>query len=130
MFPVEFTGLPNLHVNVHLVQHAQNFGTLVNTAVAVKEMMHRIHKARVPRLNCKAVELDLMRRENTEETIRHLVDGWQDPRFSMTFGLKKLVDDPLLHSVLSGWHVTESSSPVLVNEEQEDDGKYLCKGFF
>ena len=119
MFPNDFASLPNLHVNVHLPQHACNFGTLVNTAVAVKEMVHHVHKGRVPRLNRKAIEFDLMRRENTVETIQHLVDGWEDRRFSMTSSFKTLAQDISLRSILSEWHATELSLPV---EVEEDDG--------
>jgi len=53
--------LPNLHVNVHLLQHARNFATLINSAVGVKEMVHRTFKNMVPHMNCKVIELDLTR---------------------------------------------------------------------
>ncbi|CAG8605117.1 185_t:CDS:2 [Paraglomus occultum] len=48
IFPQTFNNLPNLHVSQHLVMHAQNYGTLVNTAVAVKEMVHQIFKGMGP----------------------------------------------------------------------------------
>ncbi|CAG8793473.1 4923_t:CDS:2, partial [Racocetra persica] len=33
-----FENLPNVHINIHLLQHARTFATLVNTSVEVKEM--------------------------------------------------------------------------------------------
>ena len=62
-------------MNVHLPQHARNFATLVNTAVGVKEMVHRIFKGMVPHMNRKIIELDLTRRYNTIQALRHLIDG-------------------------------------------------------
>ena len=48
MFPDTFKNLPNVHVNLHLPQHARNFATLRNTAVGTKEMVHRFFKGLVP----------------------------------------------------------------------------------
>ncbi|PKC61845.1 hypothetical protein RhiirA1_465952 [Rhizophagus irregularis] len=81
MFP-DFVSLPNLHACLHLLQHARTFGTLTNTAVGIKEMVHRIFKNMVPHTNRKNVELDLLKRYTTLQSIRHLVDGGLDPRFS------------------------------------------------
>ncbi|UZO20523.1 uncharacterized protein OCT59_012946 [Rhizophagus irregularis] len=36
----DFVGLPNLHANCHLLRHARTFGTLTNTEVGTKEMVH------------------------------------------------------------------------------------------
>ncbi|PKB93832.1 hypothetical protein RhiirA5_437193, partial [Rhizophagus irregularis] len=36
----DFVSLPNLHACYHLFQHARTFGTLTNTEVGVKEMVH------------------------------------------------------------------------------------------
>jgi len=55
--------------------HAQNYGTLVNTAVAVKEMVHRIFKGMVPHTNLKQI---LRRQYNTLQAFRYLVDGGVD----------------------------------------------------
>jgi hypothetical protein len=78
----DFVGLPNLHTCWHLLQHARTFGTLTNTAVGTKEMVHRIFKNMVPHTNRKNVELDLLKRYTTLQSIRHLADGGLDPRFS------------------------------------------------
>ncbi|RGB26577.1 hypothetical protein C1646_770273 [Rhizophagus diaphanus] len=40
----DFENLPNLHVNYHLLLHARNYATLLNTGVGTKEMVHRIFK--------------------------------------------------------------------------------------
>ena len=43
-------------------------------------MVHRIFKKMVPRTNCKNIELDLLKRYTTLQSIRHLADGGIDPR--------------------------------------------------
>ena len=73
-------GLPNLHANFHLLRHARTFGTLTNTGVGTKEMIHRIFKNMVPRTNCKNIEFDLLKCYTTLQSIRHLADGGIDPR--------------------------------------------------
>ncbi|GES94369.1 hypothetical protein GLOIN_2v1487024 [Rhizophagus clarus] len=81
VFP-EFANLPNLHINIHLLVHARTYGTLINTQVGIKEMVHQIFKAMVSRTNCKNVKLDLLKRYTTLFAIRHLVDGGADQRLS------------------------------------------------
>ena len=115
-------------MNAHLPQHARNFGTLVNTAVGVKEMVYRTFKNAVPHSNRKIIELDLIRRYNTTQALRHIIDGWKDPRFNIdTNAFDDLITDPKLRTILSGWYVTESSSIFIDNQEFEDesDGKIL-----
>jgi len=106
---------------VHLPQHARNFATLVNTAVGVKEMVHRTFKNMVPHMNRKVIELDLTRRYNTIQALRHLIDGWTDRRFGeMTNNaLKNLSIDPNLFTILSGWYATESST--IANTDQDEN---------
>lgn len=111
-----------MHVNVHLSQHARNFATLVNTAVGVKEMVHRTFKNMVPHINRKIVELDLTRQYNTVQALRHLIDGWIDPRFSTrTNALSNLTTDPNLYTILSGWYAIESPSITNNNQDVESD---------
>ena len=76
----DFVGLPNLHASFHLLRHARTFGTLTNTEVGTKEMVHRIFKNMVPRTNRKNIEFDLLKRYTTLQSIRHLADGGIDPR--------------------------------------------------
>lgn len=80
----DFVGLPNLHACFHLLQHAKTFGTLINTAVGTKEMVHRIFKSIVLHTNRKNIELDLLKHYTTLQSIRHLADGGLDPRFSQS----------------------------------------------
>jgi hypothetical protein len=43
-------------------------------------MVHRIFKTMVPHTNRKNIELDLLKRYTTLQSIRHLADGGIDPR--------------------------------------------------
>ncbi|PKC54996.1 hypothetical protein RhiirA1_446940 [Rhizophagus irregularis] len=130
IFPDTFTNLPNLHVNMHLLQHARNFATLVNTAVGVKEMVHRIFKTMVPHMNCKEIELDLTRRYNTIQALRHLIDGWTDPRFNTRpNALPKLIADPNIYTILTAWYATENFNTINSQEfedKQDDDNITIC----
>lgn len=99
---------------MHLLMHAKTFGTLTNTQVGIKEMVHRIFKGMVPKTNCKNIDLDLLKRYNTLFAIRHLADGGIDPRFNrpctgftnLNFGL------------FLNWYVTEDKYSI---EEQTQD---------
>ncbi|CAB4492784.1 unnamed protein product [Rhizophagus irregularis] len=54
------------------------------------------------------LKLDLIRRHNTLQTIRYLTDGGVDNRFPcIKQGFQKLTTDPLLHSILSDWYMTQ-----------------------
>ena len=99
---------------MHLLMHAQTFGTLTNTQVGIKEMVHRIFKGIVPKTNCKNIDLDLLKRYNTLSAIRHLADGGTDPRFaSSCAGFTKNFGN-----LFSNWYITEDKSS---NEEQDLD---------
>ena len=101
---------------MHLLMHAKTFGTLTNTQVGIKEMVHRIFKEMVPKMNCKNIDLDLLKRYNTLFAIRHLADGGIDPRFnrsctgfsSSNFG-----------QLFLNWYVTEDKYPI--EEQVQDD---------
>lgn len=100
--------LPNLHINQHHVQNARNFGMLVNTFVGVKEVMHRILKSSVSKMNKKNIELDFIRRYNTLQTIRHLIDGGKDDWFpTIGQGFLNITTDPLLYPILSDWYIMQ-----------------------
>jgi hypothetical protein len=91
-------------------------------------MVHRTFKNMVPHMNCKVIELDLTRRYNTIQALRHLVDGWTDHRFGeRTNALKNLSTDPNLYTILSGWYATESLSITNTdqNEDKNDIGTYV-----
>ncbi|RGB28985.1 hypothetical protein C1646_796184 [Rhizophagus diaphanus] len=82
MFPQNFTHLPNLHINAHLQCHAKTFATLVNSAVGIKEMVHRTFKGAVPHTNGKMIERDLIKRYNTLQALRNIIDGMLNSRYN------------------------------------------------
>ncbi|GES75795.1 hypothetical protein GLOIN_2v1790940 [Rhizophagus clarus] len=113
VFP-EFANLPNLHINIHLLVHARTYGTLINTQVGIKEMVHQIFKAMVPRTNCKNVELDLLKRYTMLFAIRHLVDRGADQRLSQPCrGFATMSSN--FRNLLTNWYITEDK----VSNEQE-----------
>ncbi|CAB4377598.1 unnamed protein product [Rhizophagus irregularis] len=116
---VNFVNLSNIHVNMHLLMHAKTFGTLINTQVGIKEMVHRIFKGMVLKTNCKNIDLDLLKRYNTLFAIRHLADGGIDPRLNRSCtGLTSSNFDQLF----SNWYVIEDK--YLIEEQiQNDDVK-------
>ena len=122
--------MPNLHVNTHLPQHARNFATILNTAVGIKEMVHRTFKGMVPHMNRKVIELDLTRRYNTIQALRHLVDGWIDSRFNTETKntLNNLTSDPKLYTILLGWYATEN--PFILTNIQNDEDENSSKSIF
>ncbi|GET50702.1 hypothetical protein GLOIN_2v1790377 [Rhizophagus irregularis DAOM 181602=DAOM 197198] len=101
VFP-EFANLPNLHINIHLLVHARTYGTLINTQVGIKEMVHRIFKAM---------------RYTTLFAIRHLVDGGADQRLSQPCrGFATMSSN--FRNLLTNWYITEDK----VSNEQELEG--------
>ncbi|CAB4419998.1 unnamed protein product [Rhizophagus irregularis] len=120
IFPEQFSGLPNLHINRHIVAHAKTYGTAFNTSVSIKEMVHRIHKGVVPHTNKKNVEFDLIKRDNTLQTLRYLLDGGQDIRFEHMIigqGIQNIVNDVALRPLLDNWYITSS----LLSKTYDDD---------
>lgn len=88
-------------------------------------MVHRIFKIMVPHTNRKVIEFDLTRRYNTAQALRHLIDGWKDPRFSTRpNALTKFTADPNIYKILTGWYATENSS-IMHKEFEEHDGEYF-----
>ncbi|GET49913.1 hypothetical protein GLOIN_2v1790940 [Rhizophagus irregularis DAOM 181602=DAOM 197198] len=114
-----FVNLLNIHINMHLLMHAKTFGTLVNSQVGIKEMVHRIFKGMIPKTNCKTIDLDLLKCYNTLFAIRHLADGGIDPRLNRSCtGFTSSNFDQLF----SNWYVTEDK--YLIEEQiQNDDVK-------
>uniref|UniRef100_U9UZT3 Uncharacterized protein n=1 Tax=Rhizophagus irregularis (strain DAOM 181602 / DAOM 197198 / MUCL 43194) TaxID=747089 RepID=U9UZT3_RHIID len=108
VFPEEFSNLPNLHVLRHLSEHARRFGNLINASVSLKEMVHRIYKSYVPHTNKKNVELDFIKRENTLQSLRYLIDRGLHNHIQINGKIKSLFD---------GWYLT---SQVYSNEDIEE----------
>jgi hypothetical protein len=124
LFPDDFTNLPNLHVNFHLIQNCINYATLVNTNCATKEMVHRLAKQAVSKTNRKNIEFDLMRRANVFQAIRYLMDGGIDNRFNennVGDGFRSIITDESLQSLLTGWYMTED----LYAEDVLEEGKII-----
>ncbi|CAG8843173.1 14031_t:CDS:2, partial [Gigaspora margarita] len=116
LFPGNFNNLPNLHINQHHVQNARNFGPLVNISVGVKEAVHKIFKSSVSKMNCKNIEFDLIRRHNTLQMIRYLIDRGKDSCFQhIGQGFRNFTVDPLLQPILSDWYMTQN-----IQDIQED----------
>lgn len=83
-------------------------------------MVHRLSKQAVVKTNRKNIELDLTRRTNVLQAIRYLIDGGTDDRFNeldVGDGLKSIITDPRLQSLLTGWYMTEDLYPEDVAEE-------------
>ncbi|GET02875.1 hypothetical protein GLOIN_2v1487024 [Rhizophagus clarus] len=113
VFP-EFANLPNLHINIYLLVHARTYGIFINTQVGIKEMVYQIFKAMVPQINCKNVELDLLKRYTTLFAIRHLVDGGADQRLSQPCrGFATMSSN--FRNLLTNWYITKDK----VSNEQE-----------
>ena len=114
----EFIGLPNLHANYHLLQHAKTFGTLTNIEVGVKEMVHKIFKNLVPHTNRKNVNLDLLKQYTTLQSIRHLADGGIDSR-----NLRSSIDFMNISQdskhLFKDWFIMENSE---VDNDDESEG--------
>ncbi len=83
-------------------------------------MVHRLSKQAVVKTNRKNIELDLTRRTNVLQAIRYLIDGGTDERFNehnVGNGLRNIITDPRLQSLLTGWYMTEDLYPEDVSEE-------------
>ena len=82
----------------------------MNTAVPIKEMIHRLFKAIIPHSNKKNIELDFMQHHNTLQTLRYLLDGGIDSRYyNVTqFNFKKLSKDQCVRSLLGSWYISTS----------------------
>ncbi len=50
---------------MHLLMHAKTYGTLRNTQVSIKKMVHHIFKGIVPKTNRKNIDLDLLKHYTT-----------------------------------------------------------------
>jgi len=88
--------------------------------VGVKEMVHRIFKGMVGHTNRKNLEMDLMRRYNTIQALRHLVDGGNDPRFPGGNWITQVPAKKCLNKLLSGWYAIET--PTLEENNADVEG--------
>ena len=89
-------------------------------------MVHRIYKGVVPHTNKKNVEFDLIKRDNTLQTLRYLLDGGQDNRFENAVvgqGIQNVAKDIALRPLLDNWYVTSSLLPKKHEEDDSINGK-------
>jgi hypothetical protein len=101
---------------MHLLMHAKTYGTLTNTQVGIKEMVHRVFKGMVPKTNRKNIDLDLLKRYTTLFAIRHLTDGGIDSRFiKPCTGFANISSN--FKQLFSNWYITENK---FSKEEDED----------
>ncbi|GBC42270.2 hypothetical protein GLOIN_2v1790940 [Rhizophagus irregularis DAOM 181602=DAOM 197198] len=129
IFPQDFTNLPNLHINGHLQHHAKTFATLVNSAVGVKEMVHKIFKNTVSHTNGKMIEKNLIKRYNTLQALRNIIDGTLDSHYNNFLG-NGYFQDNIFRLLLSSWFATSATisntEKIAINEavESPDDSIY------
>ena len=125
-FSDNFDNLPNLHINYHHLQNAINYKTLVNCNCAVKEMVHRVFKQSAPKTNRKNIELNLLKWTNTLRAIQFIMEGGKDSSLvdrndNFRDSFHCLITDPWLHSLLTGWYITEDLYP---EEDLSEKGEY------
>jgi len=83
-------------------------------------MVHRLSKQVVPKTNRKNVEFDLIRYTNVLQAIRYVIDSRIDNHFDLSNvenGLRNIITDLRLQSLLTGWYMTEDLYPENVSEE-------------
>ncbi|RIB26739.1 hypothetical protein C2G38_1954571, partial [Gigaspora rosea] len=124
-----FQNLPNLHINRHLVDHARQYATCVNTAVGIKEMVHRIFKSIVPHTNEHNFELTLLRQVDTLQTLRYLADGGTDDRISNMAPqlFKELIIELRLRHLLLSWCIDDNDFSIHTSQEFAQGNKELFK---
>ena len=92
---------------MHLLMHAKTYGTLTNTQVDIKEMVHHIFKEIVSKTNCKNIDLDLLKHYTTLFAIRHLIDGGTDSRFTKSCtGFINISSN--FNQLFLYWYITEN----------------------
>lgn len=95
----------------------------MNTEVGVKEMVHRIFKNIVPNTNRKNIELDLLKRYTTLQSIRYLADGGIDVRYSQSsIGFINISRGT--NHLFKDWFVTKGSLELDSGELEESEGNF------
>jgi hypothetical protein len=106
-----------------------NFGTLQNVSVSLKEMMHGVYKRVITHTNKKNVEMDLIKRDNTLQALRYILDNGYDSRVPQGAGncVKSITKDVRLRCLLEGWyistlvrHKTDLTEGQTVDEQDRD----------
>ena len=78
-------------------------------------MVHWIFKVIVPRINCKNIELDLLKCYTTLFAIRYLINGGTNQRLSRTsYGFTNMSSN--FGNLLTNWYITENKTQDLVKD--------------
>ena len=83
-------------------------------------MVYRLAKQAIVKTNQKNIELNLMQCTNVLQAIQYLINGGTDEQFNehnVGDGLRNIITDPRLQSLLTGWYMTEDLYPEDVSEE-------------
>ena len=84
-------------------------------------MVHRIFKNMVPRTNRKNIELDLLKRYTTLQSIRYLADGGIDARYlQSSMGFINISRDT--NHLFKDWFITKGSLELNNEESEESEG--------
>jgi len=87
-------------------------------------MVHRIFKNMVPHINCKNVELDLLKRYTTLQSIRYLADGGIDNRYLQSnVGFINISCET--NCLFKDWFITKGSLELDNKKSEELEGSYL-----
>ncbi|PKC55934.1 hypothetical protein RhiirA1_474784 [Rhizophagus irregularis] len=117
LFPNDFRNLLNLHALKHLSEHAKRYGSFVNISVSLKEMVHRLFKNQVPHTNKKNLELDFIKRENTLQGIRFILDNGFDECYQNT-QFSSILHNHKLKFLCDTWYILSASMNDDISEDQ------------
>lgn len=82
-------------------------------------MFHKVFKNLVPHTNRKNIDLDLLKRYTTLQSIRHLADGGIDPRnLQSSIDFMDITQDS--KHLFKNWFIMENSEEV---DNDESEGK-------
>ena len=85
-------------------------------------MVHRIFKGMVPHTNLKQVELDLLRKYNTLQAFRYILDGGADHRFGESSGrFRNLIGSDCVGQILKQWFILEDPMIIATDSNSEAD---------
>ena len=72
-------------------------------------MVHKTFKCAVPHTNGKMIERDLIKRYNTLQALRNIIDGSLDLRYSNNPLGRGYLQDNIFRSLLSSWYATSAT---------------------
>ena len=86
--------------------------------------MHGVYKRVIPHTNKKNVEMDLMKRDNTLQALRYILDNGYDPRVSQGISncVRSIINDNRLKCLLEGWYISINKTEAVTENKQEKNG--------